>query len=182
MGSPLTVDDDEIVHDVVVIFGDLDVEGEVKGEVVVIGSVEIDGIVDGDVTVVGGSVSVGDDADVYGDVHAVGGRVHDPEERIRGHVTQEALAPLGNVFKDWDDGWDWGWWDPPWLDLVNLVMNSVLLAIVVLLFVAAARRKAGLELRALQRGEAPADFRPMPSVGANVMEIRIQVGAVGTNL
>jgi phage-related protein len=36
-----------------------------------------------------------------------------------------------------------------------------------------ARRKAGLELRAVQRGEEPTDFKPIPSVGAGVYEIRI---------
>ncbi len=36
-----------------------------------------------------------------------------------------------------------------------------------------ARRKAGLELRAVQRGEEPTDFRPVPSVGSGVYEIRI---------
>jgi len=36
-----------------------------------------------------------------------------------------------------------------------------------------ARRKAGLELRALQRGEEPADFKPIASVGSGAYEIRI---------
>ena len=39
-----------------------------------------------------------------------------------------------------------------------------------------ARRKAGLELRALQRGEMPTDFKSMSSIGPGVMEIRINVG------
>ena len=43
-------------------------------------------------------------------------------------------------------------------------------------FPTAARRKAGLELRALQRGEAPTNFKPMPSIGSGVMEIRINIG------
>jgi phage-related protein len=38
-----------------------------------------------------------------------------------------------------------------------------------------ARRKAGLELRAVQRGQEPTDFRPIPSVGSGVYEIRIHV-------
>ena len=38
-----------------------------------------------------------------------------------------------------------------------------------------ARRKAGLELRAVQRGQEPTDFKPMPSVGPGVYEIRIHV-------
>ena len=36
------------------------------------------------------------------------------------------------------------------------------------------RRKTGVQLRAVQRGLAPTDFKPMPSVGAGVHEIRIR--------
>ncbi|MBI4525925.1 MAG: type II toxin-antitoxin system RelE/ParE family toxin [Deltaproteobacteria bacterium] len=36
-----------------------------------------------------------------------------------------------------------------------------------------ARRKAGLELRAVQRGQEPTDFKPVPSIGPGVYEIRI---------
>ena len=36
-----------------------------------------------------------------------------------------------------------------------------------------ARREAGYELRELQRGEAPDDWRPFPEVGPGVNEIRI---------
>lgn len=39
-----------------------------------------------------------------------------------------------------------------------------------------ARRKAGLELRSVQRGEDPTNFKPMPAVGPGVCEIRIQTG------
>jgi phage-related protein len=37
-----------------------------------------------------------------------------------------------------------------------------------------ARRKAGLELRAVQRGQEPTDYKPIPSVGPGVYEIRIR--------
>ncbi len=37
-----------------------------------------------------------------------------------------------------------------------------------------ARRKAGLELRAMQRGQEPTDCKPIPSVGLGVYEIRIR--------
>lgn len=37
-----------------------------------------------------------------------------------------------------------------------------------------ARRKAGFELRKIQQGEEPTDFKPMPSVGRGVWEIRIR--------
>ena len=37
-----------------------------------------------------------------------------------------------------------------------------------------ARQEAGFQLDRVQAGGLPADFRPMPSVGAGVMEIRIR--------
>ena len=37
-----------------------------------------------------------------------------------------------------------------------------------------ARRKVGFELRAVQRGQDPSDFKPMPMVGPGTYEIRIQ--------
>ncbi len=39
-----------------------------------------------------------------------------------------------------------------------------------------AKRRAGLELRAIQRGQGSTDFRPMPTVGFGVQEIRIRAG------
>jgi len=38
---------------------------------------------------------------------------------------------------------------------------------------AAIRSEAGHQLDMVQRGESPADFRPMPDVGSGVMEIRL---------
>jgi phage-related protein len=42
-------------------------------------------------------------------------------------------------------------------------------------FPAEARRKAGFELDAVQRGMMPSDFKPMFSVGPGAYEIRIHV-------
>jgi len=39
-----------------------------------------------------------------------------------------------------------------------------------------ARRRAGLELLTVQRGGVPSSWKPMPSVGAGVIEIRISTG------
>jgi phage-related protein len=39
-----------------------------------------------------------------------------------------------------------------------------------------ARRRAGFELYALQQGLNPSDWKPMPSIGAGVAEIRIHTG------
>lgn len=36
-----------------------------------------------------------------------------------------------------------------------------------------ARKKVGFELQAVQRGQNPSDFKPMPSVGPGVYEIRV---------
>jgi phage-related protein len=38
-----------------------------------------------------------------------------------------------------------------------------------------ARREAGFELDAVQRGEMPSDFKPMMSVGSGVYEIRVHI-------
>lgn len=40
-------------------------------------------------------------------------------------------------------------------------------------FPAEARKEAGYELRRIQRGLMPTDWKPMPSVGSGVNEIRI---------
>ena len=37
-----------------------------------------------------------------------------------------------------------------------------------------ARRRAGFELRAVQRGDEPSDFKPMPTVGPGTYELRLQ--------
>ena len=43
-------------------------------------------------------------------------------------------------------------------------------------FPSEARRKAGFELRAVQRGEVPSDFKSMPTIGSGAYEIRINIG------
>jgi len=42
-------------------------------------------------------------------------------------------------------------------------------------FPPAARRDAGYEIRRVQLGENPRDWKPMSSIGAGVMEIRVHV-------
>ena len=39
-----------------------------------------------------------------------------------------------------------------------------------------AKRKAGFQLRAIQRGQKPTDFKPMSAIGKGVEEIRIWTG------
>lgn len=43
-------------------------------------------------------------------------------------------------------------------------------------FPGVARQQAGFQLDRLQRGTAPQDWKPMPSVGAGVNEVRIHTG------
>ena len=43
-------------------------------------------------------------------------------------------------------------------------------------FPASARREAGHDLWLVQTGRAPRDWRPMPDVGAGVLELRVHVG------
>ncbi len=43
-------------------------------------------------------------------------------------------------------------------------------------FPEASRREAGFELRLVQGGREPSDWKPMPAVGASVNEIRIHGG------
>lgn len=40
-------------------------------------------------------------------------------------------------------------------------------------FPASAQREAGFELRNVQKGEQPSDFKPMPAIGKGVEEIRV---------
>ena len=44
----------------------------------------------------------------------------------------------------------------------------------IVLFPQDARRKAGFQLRAVQKGNSPTDFKPMSIVGKGVKEIRIK--------
>jgi hypothetical protein len=87
-GRDVTVESDEIVHnDLVILFGDLEVYGEVVGNVVVIM----------------GDVYVRDDAVITGDVLVVGGEVEREDgARIVGEVTRTS-SHLGGLFKN---GWD----------------------------------------------------------------------------
>lgn len=87
-GRDVTVESDEIVHnDLVILFGDLEVYGEVVGNVVVIM----------------GDVYVREDALITGDVLVVGGEVErDEGARIVGEVTRTS-SHLGSLFKN---GWE----------------------------------------------------------------------------
>jgi len=146
-GSSLTVEENEIAREVVVIGGSVDVRGTVQGDAVAVGgSVEIQGRVTGNVTAVGGSVSLGPEARVHGEVVAVGGAVdRDPGAEVYGQVTELSFLPWGGI-----DGWEWdhgpwhGWswrssWLGAWTDVVHLLFTTFLLTALVLLVVFAGR-------------------------------------------
>lgn len=92
-GEDVTVEEDEVVHqDMVILFGDLDVHGEIVGNVVV----------------VMGDVYVYDGAIVTGDLLVVGGEVEREEgSRIVGEVTRSSTK-LGRIF---DDEWQFDEFD-----------------------------------------------------------------------
>jgi hypothetical protein len=78
-GESFRVAKGDVVHDVVMFGGSVDVQGTVTGDVVITGGsvhVEPGGRVEGDVTAIGGTIDLDDGAVVEGDVGAVGGLVH----------------------------------------------------------------------------------------------------------
>jgi hypothetical protein len=99
------------VGDRVRVFGSVNVERdeEVRGEVVaVLGSARVDGHVSDSVIAVLGSVDLGPEARVGGDVIAVGGRVRQADgAEIRGSVTEVPLSP------NFQDARGFGWWAMP---------------------------------------------------------------------
>lgn len=97
VGGSLTVDEDEVVEEAVVIGGSLRVLGRVDGDAVVIGGRgEIRGVVEGDFSVVGGEAVLGPESRVDGDVAVVGGHLErHPGAEVGGEVSEVALGSAG---------------------------------------------------------------------------------------
>ncbi|WP_438005854.1 hypothetical protein WME89_45525 [Sorangium sp. So ce321] len=97
-GGSLRIERGEVVHDVSVIGGSLDVWGTVTGDIDVMGGsthLHEGARVRGDVSTVGGPLTVADGARVDGDVDVVGGPLHRGERaRIKGDVNNE-VSPVG---------------------------------------------------------------------------------------
>lgn len=97
-GGSLRVEKGEVVNDVSVIGGSLDVWGTVTGDIDVMGGsthVHEGARVRGDVSTVGGPLTVADGARIDGDVDVVGGPLHRGERaRIRGDVNND-VSPAG---------------------------------------------------------------------------------------
>jgi hypothetical protein len=96
--------------------------------VVVGGDVTIDGHADDDVVVIGGTLRLGPKAVVGGDVVTVGGdAVIDPAATVRGKVDTAAVTMPNS---DWDFGipmWNWrGWWPFAALSATMLRLSVVL--------------------------------------------------------
>ena len=78
-GGSLRIEKGEVVHDVTVFGGNLDVWGTVTGDLAVFGGnvrIHGGGHVHGDVSVVGGAIDVASGASVDGDVAVLGGELH----------------------------------------------------------------------------------------------------------
>ena len=82
--------------DVVAVFGDIEVLGEVHGDVVAVGgSISIHGPVKGDVISVGGTVRLANNAVIEGEVTAIGGGVdQEPSSRVMGGIHSVNLGAL----------------------------------------------------------------------------------------
>ncbi|WP_433930248.1 hypothetical protein AB3662_40355 [Sorangium cellulosum] len=98
-GGSLRIERGEVVHDVSVIGGSLDVWGTVTGDIDVMGGsthVHEGARVRGDVSTVGGPLTVADGARIDGDVDVVGGPFRRGERaRIKGDVNNE-VSPVGD--------------------------------------------------------------------------------------
>lgn len=109
----VTIEEDEVVREVVVVGGSLTVLGRVEREAVVVGGpARIEGHVGREVTVVGSSLYLGPNSSVGRDVTVVGGTLERAETaEIGGAVNNVRLGPLfrdvdwGNLDVDFD-------WEP----------------------------------------------------------------------
>ena len=111
-GSTVRVGEDEVVNDVVSIGGDVKVDGEVRGNAVSVGGeAKINGRVTGEVVAVGGDVELGPEAEVFGDIVTVGGRlVREEGSSLLGEVTEVDWGEFDwNPGGDWFDGWNGNW-------------------------------------------------------------------------
>lgn len=106
-GRTVTIDENEVAGEVVVIGGAVHVLGRVDGGVVAVGGpVIVEGRVSGDVVSVGGGARLGPEASVRGDVVSVGGTVRARDDQIGGDVVQIGLPWAW----DGDVGWE-PWWE-----------------------------------------------------------------------
>lgn len=136
VGSRVHVRSGETVSDVVAIGAGLIVDGEVEGNATAVaGMAVIDGRVTGNVVAVGGSVRLGENAEVLGDVASFGGDVErEPGAVVRGRVSEVSLG-AGLDRHDWEwsgrgfrGGTSLGW--SSLLQLVGILVGFLLLVLV----------------------------------------------------
>jgi hypothetical protein len=100
-GGSVRVEPNEVVDDIAVFGGSVDILGKSTGDIMVFGGsvhVHPGAHVDGDLAVIGGEVNVDDDASIDGDVVALGGELHrGSRAKIGGEVKM-----LGDEFGDED--------------------------------------------------------------------------------
>lgn len=100
----VTIERNEIAHDVVVVGGPLRVEGEIERDAVVVGgSAHIEGKIARDLLVVGGNVHLGSQSVVEGEINVMaGGRVHREDGAVvKGRINE--LGVVGPIFDSGDD-------------------------------------------------------------------------------
>ncbi len=141
-GSNIHLEAGKVGRDLVAIFGSVHAEGDVNGDVVAIfGSAEVDGRVTGDIVTVGGKVILGPNADVFGEITAVGSVVERADgARVRGGVNEIAVGSgidMAFFDRDWGDLGDWnpGWSSPSlrWGSLFEFFMGIGWLLIIAML-------------------------------------------------
>jgi RDD family protein len=115
-GSNVTVREGQEVDQVVVIFGDATIDGKVRDAVVVVGGkAKVNGTIGGELVVPLGSVELGPNAHVEGDVTAIGGGITaDPGARIDGNPVEVSWSVLEEKF-------------PPVVGVKNWVMQGLIL-------------------------------------------------------
>jgi uncharacterized RDD family membrane protein YckC len=105
MGKDVVLKKNETAPDVVVIFGNANIEGKVKNDLVVImGTAKVSGEVDGDLVVVMGSASLSPGAHVRHDLVTVGGKADlQPSAKVDGSRTEIAFpkVPGFHFAGDW---------------------------------------------------------------------------------
>jgi len=104
LAGGVTIKENEIAQEIVVVAGPLRVNGEVEGGAIVVGgNAYIEGTVGRELMVVGGNVHLGQNAVVDGDINIMaGGRVYrEPGAEVRGQINE--LGVIGPLFGSDDD-------------------------------------------------------------------------------